>query len=74
MGTVNRVALREEFDAHRESFRRLCREGKVGGETEVLFNALLMLMELMMAVFMEKTTRKTAVNFLEPPTFCEGDR
>ena len=68
MGTVNRVALREEFDAHRESFRRLCREGKVGGETEVLFNALLMLMELMMAVFMEKTTRKTAVNASLPPS------
>lgn len=68
MGTVNRVALRAEFDAHRESFRRLRREGKVSGESEVLVNSLLMLMELMMAVFMEKTTRKTPVNASLPPS------
>ena len=62
MGTVNRIALREEFDAHQEQFRELCRAGKVSSECEVLFNALLMLMRLMMTVFLEKTTRKTPVN------------
>ena len=62
MGTVNRIALREEFDAHQEQFRDLCRAGKVSSECEVLFNALLMLMRLMMTVFLEQTTRKTPVN------------
>ena len=60
MPTVNRASLREEFEGCQESFRKLCRQGKVSPECEVLFDGLLMLMRLMLTVFKEKTTRKAS--------------
>lgn len=62
MPTVNRVSVREEFDAFRERFHDLREQGKVSPECEVLFSGLLMLMQLMLTVFMEKTTRKGSGN------------
>jgi len=40
MPTVDKASLREEFDACRERFRVLCRQGKVGPECEVPFDGL----------------------------------
>lgn len=65
MPTVNKVSLREEFDACRERFHSLREQGKVSPECEVLFSGLLMLMQLMqlmLTVFMEKATRKGSRN------------
>ena len=62
MASVNKASLREEFAALKGQFERLCAEGKVTGETHALFQALLMLFELLMAVFMEKHTPKSSRN------------
>lgn len=62
MPTVNTVSVREEFDAFRERFHDLREQGKVSPECEVLFSGLPMLMQLMLTVFMEKTTRRGSGN------------
>jgi len=58
MASVNKASLREEFDTLKGEFERQCGDGKMSQENRSLFQALLMLFELLMAVFMEKRTTK----------------
>ena len=62
MAYVNKTSLREEFAHLKSEFERLSAAGKVSAESRVLFNALLMLLEVVMAVFLEKMTPKTSKN------------
>ena len=62
MATVNKSSLRAEFDALKARFESLCAAGKMSAESRALFDALLMLFELLMAVFMEKHTPKSSAN------------
>ena len=62
MATVNKVSLRTEFDALKARFEALCANGKMSPEGRALFEAFLMLFELLMAVFLEKNTPKSSRN------------
>jgi transposase len=73
MASVNKASLREEFDGLKAQFEHLCAEGKVTAETHALFQALLMLFELLMAVFMEKRTAKNSRNSGLPPSQTNKD-
>ena len=68
MATVNRQSLREEFERLKAEFGHLSAAGGMPAETRALFNALLMLFEVLMAIFMEKTTRKGSRNSSLPPS------
>ena len=54
MPSVNRQSLREEFEALKSRFAQLGADGKITAESRALFEALLMLLSVLMAVFMEK--------------------
>jgi hypothetical protein len=71
--SVNKESLREEFTALRERFGQLSTDGKVGAESRALIEALLMLMQVLMAVFMEKNTPKTSTNSSKPSSRAEKD-
>jgi len=73
MASVNQASLREEFDALKGEFERLCAEGKLVAESRALFQALLMLFEVLMAVFMEKRTRKDSRNSSLPSSQTAKD-
>ena len=62
MPSVNRQSLREEFDQLKGEFERLSNEEKITAEVRALIQAMLMLFELLMAIFMEKKTRKNSRN------------
>jgi hypothetical protein len=68
MPSVNKASLREEFDALKGEFERLCANGKMAEESRALFRAMLTLFELLMAVFMEKRTTKNSRNSGLPPS------
>ena len=68
MATLNKASLRTEFDALKARFESLCAKGKMSPESRALFDALLMLFELLMAVFMEKHTPKSPANSGLPPS------
>ncbi len=68
MASVNKASLREEFEGLKGQFEQLCAEGKMGADSRALFQALLMLFELLMAVFMEKRTAKNSRNSGLPPS------
>ena len=73
MSTVNKQSLREEFDALKGQFEHLCADGKMGPESRALVQAMLMLFELLMAVFMEKRTTKDSRNSSKPSSQTPKD-
>jgi transposase len=62
MPSLNKASLRQEFATLKGDFEHLCAAGKVGRDSKALFQALLVLFELLMAVFMEKHTPKNSRN------------
>ena len=73
MATVDRQSLREEFERLKAEFEHLSAADKMSAETRALFNALLMLFEVLMAIFMEKTTAKGGRNASIPPSQTSKD-
>ncbi len=73
MASINKQSLREEFDALKGRFEQLCADGKMGAEVHALCQALLMLLELLMAVFMEKHTSKNSTNSSRPSSQTPKD-
>ena len=56
MASLNKQSLREEFTALKERFGQLSTDGKVGAESRALIEALLMLMQVLIAVFIVMTS------------------
>jgi len=73
MASVNKQSLRDEFDAIKREFKTLSSNGKMAADSRALFKALLMLFEVMLAVFMEKTTKKDSANSSLPPSQTQKD-
>jgi len=73
VASVNKQSLREEFAALKGRFEQQCAEGRMTADNRDLFRALLMLLELLMAVFMEKHTPKTRTNSSKPSSQTSKD-
>ena len=73
MASLNKTSLREELHTLKGQFERLCADGKMGQEGRALFHALLMLLELLMAVFLEKRTPKNNRNSGLPSSQTDKD-
>jgi hypothetical protein len=74
MASVNQQSLREEFGALKGRFAQLSAAGKISAESRTLIEALLMLLQVLMAVFMEKHTPKTSTNSSTPSSQTAKDR
>ncbi len=74
MPSVNKKSLREEFEQLKKSFDDLSNEGKITPEVGCLFQAMIMLFELLIAVFMEKKTRKNSRNSSIPSSQTDKDK
>lgn len=73
MATVDKTSVREEVDRLKNEFERLCSEGKVSSETRVLMNSLLVVVELILSIFLEKKTRKNSKNSSLPSSQTSKD-
>ena len=73
MAAVNKTSLREEFDSLKAEFKRLSSGDKMTAESRALFQAMLMLFEVLMAVFMEKRTPKHNRNSSKPSSQTPRD-
>lgn len=73
MASVNKQSLREEFEALKGRFTQLGAEGKITAESRALFEALLMLLQVLIAVFMEKNTPKSSTNSSKPSSQTPKD-
>lgn len=73
MASVNKTSLRAEFDGLKGQFEQLCAAGRMTPESRILFQALLTLFEVLMAVFMEKHTPKHSRNSSLPSSQTTKD-
>lgn len=73
MASVNKASLRTEFEAIKTRFAALCADGKLSPEGRALFESMLLLFELLVAVFLEKTTPKGAHNSGLPSSRTDPD-
>ena len=73
MATVNAASRRAEFEAAKAPIRTLREAGKVSAEADAMFAVLTTLMSVLIAVLLEKTTRKTRANSSLPPSQTDPD-
>ncbi len=73
MASVNKESLREEFGALQGRFAQLRADGKITAESSALVEALLMLLKVLIAVFMEKNTPKNSTNSSKPASQTPKD-
>ena len=73
MATVNKTSIREEIDRLKQEFEQLCSTGKVSSEIRIVMNSLLVVVELILSVFLEKKTRKNSKNSSLPSSQTEKD-
>ena len=65
--------MREELDHLRSEYDRLSASGKVSPEVKMLIKGMFLLFEVLVSVFLEKTTRKNSKNSSLAPSQTEKD-
>lgn len=73
MSKVDTVSVREEIERLKSEFEHLGEKKKINSEARVLFRSMLMLIDLLVAIFLEKSTKKTSKNSGKPPSQTEKD-
>jgi transposase len=74
MTELNKESLRANFNLLKNDFNNISKKQKVSTELSVIFNSFIMLMELMIAIFMEKKVKKTSSNSHIPSSQTEKDQ
>jgi len=73
LASINKISVRNEVSRLKADFEQLCYEGKVTTETKVLMSSMLMVIELMLSIFLERTTKKDSTNSSKPSSQTEKD-
>lgn len=73
MASINKTSVRNEVGRLKADFEQLCSDGKVTTETKVLMSSMLMVIELMLSIFLERTTKKDSTNSSKPSSQTEKD-
>ncbi len=73
MATMDKQSVRDEFDHLKSDFNALSKGKKVSPELRVIVNGLIILMEVILSIFLEKKTKKTKDNSGKPPSQTEKD-
>lgn len=73
MASINTTSVREELDRLKGEFKRLSSEQSISGETKMLMSSMLTLLELICAIFLEKSTTKNSRNSSKPSSQTDKD-
>jgi transposase len=73
MGSVNKQSLQEEVERIKSEFQRIVEKKKIDSEISMLIQSMLMLINLLIAIFLEKTTVKNNKNSSKPSSQTEKD-
>ena len=66
MAILDKKSVREEFERLKSDFSTINKKKKISPELYVLFNSLIMLIEIVLSIFLEKRTKKTQNNSSKP--------
>ena len=73
MPDINKTSVREELDRLQTDFRQQSDAGKISEESRLLIQSLFTLLNLIVAIFLEKTTTKTNKNASKPSSQTDKD-
>lgn len=73
MSSVNTSSVRDEVERLKSDFDRLSANKKINSETLILFQSLFTLINLLIAIFLEKSTKKNNKNSSKPSSQTEKD-
>jgi len=73
MASLNKQSVRGEVDKVKAEFDQLSQAGKVTPEVQALMGTLLLVVELILSIFLEKTTQKNSKNASIPPSQTNKD-
>ena len=73
MASLDKTSVRTEVSRLKTDFENLCAEGKITSESKALMISMFMIVELIMSIFLEKTTKKDNKNSSIPSSQTEKD-
>ncbi len=73
MPSLDKISVRNEVSQLKADFETLCSDGKIAGEIKTLMHSMLLMMELMLTIFLEKQTKKNSTNSSLPPSQTDED-
>ena len=73
MASLDKTSVKDEVNRLKADFDRLGSEGKVSSEIQVIMNSLFMIIELILAIFLERSTKKNGKNSSIPSSQTEKD-
>jgi len=73
MASIDKTSIRNEIARLKADFDVLCADGKVANDIKVLMHSMLLIMELMLTIFLEKKTKKNSGNSSIPPSQTDAD-
>jgi len=66
VANLDKTSVKDEVSRLKADFDRLGKEGKVTSESQAIMNSLLMIIELILAIFLERSTNKNSKNSSKP--------
>ena len=73
MANLDKSSVRNEVSRLRADFEQLCAEGKITTDSQVLMNSMFMIIELILSIFLERSTQKDNNNSSIPSSQTEKD-
>jgi len=73
MASLDKTSVRSQVEKIKSDFEHLCIDGKIAPEVQAIMNSLLMIVELILAIFLERTTKKNSGNSSIPPSQTDKD-
>jgi len=58
MASLDKTSVRAEVGQLKTDFEQLCADGKITAESKALMMSMFMIVELILSIFLEKTTQK----------------
>lgn len=73
MANLDKASVWTEVSRLKADFETLCAEGKITGESQAIMTSLFLVVKLILAIFLERTTKKDATNSSKPSSQTEKD-
>ena len=73
MANLDKTSVKDEVNRLKADFDRLGKEGKVTSESQAIMNSLFMIIELILAIFLERSINKNSKNSSKPSSQTDKD-
>jgi len=73
VASLDKTSVKDEVNRLKADFDRLGSEGKVSSEIQAIMNSLFLIIELILAIFLERSTKKDSKNSSIPSSQTEKD-